>query len=541
MGNLNDPNFINKGLFKLLSNIDLWKAAYLKLAKSKGSITPYINRETIDGASLMTLSALKDDVINGTYKVGITKRVIIPKPGKAEMRQGINPPALKDRVVQEVLRTILEVIYEPIFSNHSHGFRPQRSQHTALRHIRANSSGFIWCVEGKLNSIDHQILINLLQLKIKDPKFLKLIHLLLKIHSLGDWRNEKIFSTAPFKTGSPQGSILSPLLSNIYWHSFDLFIENLIKEFNKATKKKRNNEYDPNYYIRPAALGAGDLAGVKLARAVPYGDPFSTNFKRIHYVRYADDFIITVDGSLKDAEIIKGKCGEFLQNQLKLILEPNKTKISHASKGFKFLGHIIKKSTAAPKKYSYIRKFNGIPKVVHVLRGNRVYLKADIQKTILWLSGKGYCDKAGFPQPNFIHLPENQKSAIQKVSLILHGINSYYKLCENRRHFVSRINYILRYSLAKLFAAKFKLKTVAKVFKRAGKDLGKPLKNAIGITDENLAKIADCKSESTSETKKTTKTKKTIPKGVPYTKYKEIPKPDLAPLNQNFNSLTLRV
>jgi group II intron reverse transcriptase/maturase len=518
-GNANDPEFINKGLWQLLKDMDLWIASYKKLARSPGSMTPSIDQLTIDGTSLESLTALRDSVLNQSFVFGITKRVLIPKPGKKELRP-LGIPSFQDRLVQEVFRSILEVIYEPIFSNHSHGFRPNRSQHTALRHIRAQFNGFTWCVEGDISkffdSMDHQVMIKLMSKKISDRKFLYFISKMLKTKVMVQdpkHDNSKVITNF---VGSPQGSIISPILSNIMLHDFDKFIQDYIGKYNKGTSKKRNNEYDKLYR----------KGGAKLARTVKYADPFDVKFKRMGYVRFADDFIISIDGPRDDAVLIKNDCAKFLAEHLKLTLNEDKTLISRHTDRIGFLSYIICKSVAKP--YEYKRRYHGIEKTVKVLRGNRVYLKADLKKVITRLSQKGYCDGGGSPLPNFAHLQEPQGTAIQKVSWILNGLASYYHLAENKRHFVSKINYILRFSLAKLFAAKFKLQSMAKVFAIAGKDLSIPIKtktNSIGVTDQELEDNIPSKMR---------KTERKI-KGVPFTKYKDIKRPDIKPLAKDFN------
>ena len=152
-------------------------------------------------------------------------------------------PPFKDRIIQEVVRTILEVIYEPIFSNHSHGFRPGRSCHTALRHVKQKSNGFSWAIEGDIkgffDNIDHKILLSLLNKKIKDPRFISLINKMLKTKV-----KEEGSKTTISQIGSPQGSILSPLLSNIMLHEFDLFMENYISKYNRGKDRKINPDYN---------------------------------------------------------------------------------------------------------------------------------------------------------------------------------------------------------------------------------------------------------------------------------------------------------
>jgi group II intron reverse transcriptase/maturase len=460
----------------------------------------------------------------GNYKFGTTKRLYIPKSNGKLRPLGVAP--FKDRIVQEVVRTILEVIYEPIFSNHSHGFRPGRSCHTALRHVSQKSNGFSWAIEGDIkaffDNIDHKILLNLLKKKIKDPRFISLIHKMLKSKVQEEGSKATISLI-----GSPQGSILSPLLSNILLHEFDKFIENYIADYNKGKTRRINPEYDRLW----------KKFGVQAARKVSYFKYDDPSYRRMHYVRYADDFIITIIGPKNEAIEIKNNCANFL-NKLNLTLSPEKTLITNPkTKAIPFLGYLIQKS---PKqKYTYSRKYGGKLKRVSAIRGGQIYLKADLRKVKKGLHEKGFCNKNGFPTPNFVFLSETQYGSIIKINYILRGLASYYKLARNYRDFMSRINYILRFSTAKMFAAKFRLSSIAKVFAIAGKDLSSPIskkaanskKAVIGQTEEKIYEYL----ESIGVSREKIKDKTKIRVGVSYTKFSQIPKPDLAPLKKDFN------
>jgi hypothetical protein len=322
--------------------------------------------------------------------------------------------------------------------------------------------------------------------------------------------------------GSPQGSNLSPLLSNIMLHEFDKFMEEYIQNYNRGKNRKINPEYDR----------AWRKFGVQAARPYfKYDDP---SYRRMHYVRYADDFIITIIGPKNEALEIKNKGTEFLKD-LKLTLSEEKTLITNPRvNAIPFLGYKIQKSPK--KKYSYSRIYGDRLKRVSVIRGGQVYLKADIQKVKKRLFEKGFCKKNGYPIPNFVYLNETQYGTIIKVSYILRGLASYYKLARNYRDFMSRINYILRYSTAKMFAAKFRISSIAKVYAIAGKDLKKPFshtqstKSVIGQTEERIYEYLNSLGISPEKTKY----KPQIAVGLPYTKFNDIPKPDLAPLKKDF-------
>lgn len=216
--------------------------------------------------------------------------------------------------------------------------------------------------------------------------------------------------------GSHQGSILSPLLSNVMLHEFDKFMENYIQNYNKGTGRKRNPQYERLWKQH----------GIRAARQVPYFKYDDPSYRRMHYVRYADDFIITIIGPKNEAIEIKNKCAVFLSG-LNLILSPDKTHITNPkNKPIPYLGYLIQKS---PKqKYSYSRKYGGKLKKVSAIRGGQIYLKPNYKKVINRLAEKGFCMKNGYPIPFFSLLSETQYGIIIKVSYILRGLASYYKL-----------------------------------------------------------------------------------------------------------------
>jgi hypothetical protein len=380
--------------------------------------------------------------------------------------------------------------------------------------------------------------------------------------------------------GSPQGSNLTPLLSNIMLHEFDMFMEDYITSYNRGKGRRINPEYERLW----------KKYGIKAARQVPYFKYDDPSYRRIHYVRFADDFIITIIGKKSEAIDIKNKCADFL-NDLKLTLSPEKTLITNPrSKPIPFLGYLIQKSpllhlrnarlpaallqgrTAQPRphrttkgvahkqgnrglllslathrqqgkqmkqKYSYSRIYGEKLRQVSVIRGGQVYLKPDFKKVVTKLAEKGFCLKNGYPIPNFSLLNETQYGTIIKVSQTLRGLASYYKLARNYRYFLSRTNYIIRYSTAKLFAAKFNIRSIAKVFARAGKDLSRPLQNKAtkslksvqGQTEEKISEYFKSIGVSQGKIKDISK----IGVGFPYTTFNGIPKPELAPLKKDFN------
>jgi group II intron reverse transcriptase/maturase len=347
-------------------------------------------------------------------------------------------PAFYDRIVQEAVRTILQIIYEPIFSNHSHGFRPGRNCHSALRHIRKGSKGFSWAIEGEIkgffDNIDHSVLLNILKTKINDPRFISIINALLKVkvkvkvqeEGLYSYTNKNKRATGEF-SALAQGSIISPLLSNIFLHEFDLFMEAYINEFNKGNARKTNPEYRPSRAYRKH--------GAKAASKVVYSDFRDKNYRRMNYVRYADEFLITIIGTKREALAIKQKCTAFL-NQLNLTFSDEKPLMTNPKdRPVSFLGYVIQN---APSKVSvYYKKYNGVLRCVLGTLPGGIYLKADSTKVTQRLHEKGFCQKSGHPIANFKYLNNTQHATILQMVYILRGLANYYKLANNSRQMIS--------------------------------------------------------------------------------------------------------
>ena len=254
-------------------------------------------------------------------------------------------PARRGKLVGEVVRLLLEAYYEPGFSDRSHGFRKGRGCHTALREIRDTWTGATWFIEGDISdcfgSLDHEILLGILAEKIHDQRFLRLIRNMLRAGYLEDWEYHETLS------GCPQGGVASPILSNIYLHKLDEFVEReLIPQYTRGASRKVNPEYERVKSRLRRARGHGDRAEArdleKQLRALPYGDPMDPGYRRLRYVRYADDHILGFIGPKAEAEEIKTRLAAFLRETLGLELSQAKTLITRArSQPARFLGYDI--------------------------------------------------------------------------------------------------------------------------------------------------------------------------------------------------------
>jgi len=346
------------GLSRLLTCRDLWYRAYERIAPNLGATTAGADGQTLDGVSLPWIEDIISKVVTGAYQPTAVRRVYIPKPNGKLRPLGI--PTVADRLVQEVIRTILEEIYEPVFSRHSHGFRPGRSCHTALTHIQKVWSGVKWFVEvdikGFFDNIDHETMMALLSRKIDDKRFLRLIKSFLTAGYLEDWKFHDTFS------GTPQGGVVSPILANIYLHELDKFMEKWMKEHDKGTKRAVNPEYHRIALAldrcRRGSLRTEAVTEEKLATlqariaslkaeqlATPSTDHMDPEYRRYRYVRYADDFLVGVIGPKRDAEGMMSAIRDFVRS-LKLEVSEEKSGVRHANDGTRFLGYDVLTYTA---------------------------------------------------------------------------------------------------------------------------------------------------------------------------------------------------
>jgi group II intron reverse transcriptase/maturase len=476
-----DDTYIFERLYRNLYNIEFYLEAYAKLHPNKGSNTKGVNNDTIDGMSLERIERLIEKLKEQTYQPNPARRTYIPKKNGKTRPLGI--PTFEDKLVQEVVRRILESIYEPQFSNHSHGFRPNRSCHTALKEIRNTFTGTRWFIEGDIkgffDNIDHHVLVGLLRKRIKDEKLINLIWKFLRAGYVEDWTFHKTFS------GTPQGGIISPLLSNIYLHELDKYAAGYAKSFNKGEKRRHNLVYhnlaskinhckskNKRDWERLTKEEKAERLGVlkalyKKLQSHDSKDLFDPNYRRMKYVRYADDFIIGVIGSKKEAEQIKIDLTEYLAEKLKLELSAEKTLITHSEKNARFLGYDIRvardwhrmKMPNGTKK----RKFNYQTKL---FVPHEKYIKKLIDLSALKIgSNNGW---KPVHRPYLVH--NDDLEILRTYNAEIEGLYNYYRLASNA-HVLQSFRQTMKYSMIKTYANKYK-STVSKIiakFKINGK------------------------------------------------------------------------
>jgi len=319
-------------VYRQLFNPDLYLKAYGNIYANDGAMTKGTTPETVDGMSMAKIEQIIKALRHERYQWTPVRRTHIPKKNGKLRPLGI--PTWSDKLLQEVIRSILEAYYDPQFYKDSHGFRPQHGCGTALKAIKQTWWGTKWFIEGDIkgcfDTINHEKLLSILQEHIHDHRFIRLISNLLKAGYLEDWNYK------PTLSGTPQGGIVSPILSNIYLNKLDHYVaEHLIPAYTKGTQRRRNQTYRTLEQNYRRWMKKGRVAKAKEAqkqfKSIPEYDTHDPDYRRLRYVRYADDFLLGFVGPKEEAEEIKAKLAEFLGLSLFLELSPEKTLITHAT------------------------------------------------------------------------------------------------------------------------------------------------------------------------------------------------------------------
>jgi len=475
-----NPQWVHRDIFRILNKDEIWIAAYENLKGNKGALTPGVSSETMDGISLEKLKRLQSKVCSEAYKFKTVKLTYISSPNGKKRPLGL--PTASDKIVQEVMRMILEAIYEPVFSELSFGFRTGLGCHNALDHVEHKFRWVDYVVEGDIEqahpTIDHQILVNCLKKRIDDPRFIRLIWKLLGCEVLDE---ERILWS---KTGVPQGSIVSPILANIYYHELDEFVLNLKKRLetpkseityrkSKAYKSleyqitkvyKEMNRFEPHSSERKKL--AKTLKALRTTRLKTSG--LKEKAVRIEYVRYADDWMIGVAGNEHLPPQIKEELAIFMNNTLRRRLHSVKTKITDLRKGnAHFLGYEIFLPESRP-----ISEYKG--KGVRTIRRGQPQLRFDIpvEKITKRYAERGYLKKLKnkirpISRASYTVLEDHViVSHYRKVWL---GLLNYYSGCTNRGR-LQYIHYLLHMSCAMTLGHRHRM-SCSKIFRKHGKTL----------------------------------------------------------------------
>lgn len=402
----------------------LFYRAYANLYANEGATTVGSDPEdTIQGMSVERIEKLISSLKDGSFRWGPARRSYVPKEDGSKRTIAI--PSWSDKMVQEVMRMILEAYYEPQFRDSSHGFRLNRGCHTALESIKAEWTGSKWFIEGDIrgcfDNIDHNLLLDLLSRNIHDNRFLKLVRGMLKAGYMEDWIYHQTFS------GTPQGGVISPLLSNIVLNELDKFVEEeLIPVYTKGKRRKRSPEYrraqDRYYYHKERGNSERAKAERRMMRQLPSRDPYDPGYRRLRYVRYADDFILGFVGKKAEAEEIKQKLSQFLES-IKLTLSQEKTEITHArTEKARFLGYDIAVAWSDNRISQSEEGTKG-----RFLNGTIKLLVPREVKT-KWMAKYSY---KGKPSPNRQLIRASDYEIVATYGAQLRGLANYYILANN--------------------------------------------------------------------------------------------------------------
>lgn len=485
-------------LYRYLLREDIYYNAYQKLYSNKGASTKGIDNDTADGFGKKYVESLIEELSNNTYKPKPVRREYIKKSNGKMRPLGI--PSFRDKLLQEVIRRFLEAIYEPVFSDFSHGFRPNRSCHTALKQTLPYFNGARWFIEGDIkgcfDNIDHEKLIEILQRKIKDSKFINIIRSFLKAGYIEDFRYNQTYS------GTPQGGILSPILANIYLNELDNKIMGIKQNFDEKAESYYNPEYrsigSKIRYRRKKLANVNEserntlLEEIKryekLYRKIPCKSQIDKN---IAFVRYADDFLIAVRGDKGDCVRIKEELKQFLKDELKLTLSDEKTFITHSSEKVRFLGYDI--SVRRNQQVST----NSLGHKVRQLNGT-VELLVPLEKIEKFMFDKGIIKQTKAKKFHPIHrrgwlyLPDHE--IVERYNAEMRGILNYYRLAINYNK-LNYFQYLMEYSCLATLAGKHN-SSISKIISKhkSGKGWTIKYKTEKGMTREKkIVKLKDCK------------------------------------------------
>ena len=463
-------------LYRNLFNEQMFYVAYQRIYAKQGNMTPGTDGKTIDQMNIQRIGSLIASLKNETYQPNPAKRVYIPKKNGKKRPLGI--PSFEDKLVQEVVRMMLEAIYEGYFEYTSHGFRPFRSCHTALSSIQKRFVGAKWFIEGDIkgffDNIDHCVLIGILEERINDVRFIRLIRKFLKAGYVEHWQFNHTYS------GTPQGGIISPILANIYLDKFDKFMDEYAKRFDKGNKRRVNPAYNricnkrnslkrklnSETDVKKREILISQIRNMRTEmQQIPYGNDMDEQYRRLKYVRYADDFLIGVIGSKSDCEVIKADLTKYMQEQLKLELSEEKTLITNAQDKAKFLGYEVYVQRSESKVKNSLgrtnRMFNGNVRL-HVsteiarnklLAMNAMVIKQVNGKEIWWAESRGFLTSL------------KEEDIIAQYNLEIRGFYNYYSIANNISAVGGTFGGIMKRSCIKTLAHKHN-STMRKEWKR---------------------------------------------------------------------------
>lgn len=470
-----------KRVYRNIRNQDLFFTSYHRLYANDGALTPGVNlADTVNGMSKKRIRDILEKLEAGTYQWTPARSAYIPKKNGSRR---LSVPGWKDKLLQDVLRQVLEAYYEPRFRDSSHGFRPQRGCHTALSEIQKNWTGVKWFIEGDIkscfDSIDHDILLESIASDFHDQRFIKLLRGMLKAGYLDEqWQYHRTFS------GTPQGGVVSPILANIVLHKLDVFVEDvLIPKYTRGKTRQINPAYNRIQKKRSRAWKRGDKEAYRQLtqemRQLPSKRVDDPNYSRLRYVRYADDFLLGFIGSKADARAIKDEIATFLQ-QIGLTLSEEKTLITHAkTERAQFLGYEIGTGWDDTK---LIRNQSGNRRKQRRINGNiKLYVPQDVVQE--WTR-----EFTRYGKPHRVGRlgRSTDFEIIRDFGIRFRGLANYYQMAHNQSYMLGKVRWAMWQSLIKTLkrGRKNSVKSVYQKYRRRSSKTGRLCLQAI-IPREN--------------------------------------------------------
>jgi group II intron reverse transcriptase/maturase len=485
------------GIIRIIDS-KMLQTCYSLIKSNPGNMTPGTENITLDGLNLEWFDKTAIDLREGRFKFSPARQVLIPKPKKPGEFRALLIANPREKIVQKALQVIMNAIFEPHFSKSSFGFRPGQSLIDALNRIHKRGGSMSWVINGDITKcfdrIPHDIIISSVEERISCARTITLINRGLT----AGYKDEKgqIIKT---KIGTPQGSILSPLLSNIVLDKMDKFIESLDDELNVGVKRKINPMYSrlenlrKHYKRKSPALARKYLKQMRLTSKFNMHD---VEYRRAIFVRYADDFIILLASTRKYAISLKEKLAKFLKEECGLELNEHKTTITNSRMGTRFLGARIKKRDNSSIFNSFLGKAGN-----KITRRStlRIAVDAPIAELIEKLITNDFARRNHLAivlakgRTDLIHL--THFDIIRFYNSKITGILTAYRFAGNFSS-MAKVIWILRQSCALTLARKFKLKTMKKAFGKFGFNLTDPDTGVYLNTPDTYAATYNYKSKS---------------------------------------------